>query len=296
LREPSVAKRNPHAFTLVELLVVIGIISLLISVLMPALSKARQTAQAAVCASNMRQVSLAVLNYTIDNRGRFPYGGYAPSGFVLPQYSWTDLIDGYLAGKLTQAELDGNVLDPGQGYRSASSYVLPVLVCPSDPCTADAVGNSPPNGGVPHMTYAMNQVIAHGESPYPPAPPPPSVTMSQVKASSRVLLIVESPNPTPARGRIEGAICSTPVLQSWFLYGGATFNYQSVGIPPHAKHVGLHPGDTFNYAYCDGHVERLYPTDSDGFYNSSWERGIVFAAYWNNFIPARGGWALDGNP
>src|SRR3712207_4640208 len=61
-------------FTLVELLVVIGIIAVLISVLLPALSKARQRAQTVACSSNLRQVFMAARNYATENRDSLPYG------------------------------------------------------------------------------------------------------------------------------------------------------------------------------------------------------------------------------
>jgi prepilin-type N-terminal cleavage/methylation domain-containing protein/prepilin-type processing-associated H-X9-DG protein len=66
---PQRSRPRHRAFTLVELLVVIGIIAILVAVLLPALNKARRQANTAECASNMRQIAEAVLTYVNDNKG-----------------------------------------------------------------------------------------------------------------------------------------------------------------------------------------------------------------------------------
>lgn len=71
--DPMARPRQLAAFTLVELLVVIGIIALLIAILLPALNRARQQAQTVACLANLRTIGQAIFIYS-DDQGSLPYG------------------------------------------------------------------------------------------------------------------------------------------------------------------------------------------------------------------------------
>src|SRR5437773_2391965 len=85
---PVIRFRYAHkAFTLVELLVVIGIIAILVGILLPTLSKVRRQANTLQCSSNMWQVATALIMYIGDNKGRHPPAGIPPITGVY-QYGW----------------------------------------------------------------------------------------------------------------------------------------------------------------------------------------------------------------
>ena len=91
--KPSSGARGlSKGFTLVELLVVIGIIALLISILLPALNRARNSANATACLAQQRQIAMGSLMYALEWKGKFPiqantmnWWGMAPNnGLLLP--------------------------------------------------------------------------------------------------------------------------------------------------------------------------------------------------------------------
>ncbi|MBN2473614.1 MAG: DUF1559 domain-containing protein [Pirellulales bacterium] len=77
---PPITRRNAAAFTLVELLVVIAIIGILVALLLPAIQNAREAARRAQCASQLKQVGLAALDYQAAFK-RFPPGYLGPDRF-----------------------------------------------------------------------------------------------------------------------------------------------------------------------------------------------------------------------
>jgi len=75
----TLARRSARAFTLIELLVVIAIIAILAAMLLPALSRAKESAQSTRCKSNVRQLALGILMY-VDDCGA--YFNYSHGGLV----------------------------------------------------------------------------------------------------------------------------------------------------------------------------------------------------------------------
>jgi hypothetical protein len=83
----AVKPRRPAtliAFTLVELLVVVGIIAVIIAILLPALSAAREAAKRAKCAANLHNMGIACHAFAVENRGRFPMCFHHNTGAVFP--------------------------------------------------------------------------------------------------------------------------------------------------------------------------------------------------------------------
>src|SRR5262245_53902631 len=73
-REAPPRRLRAHAFSLIELLVVIGIIAILIGLLIPTLHGARAASRRTACLSNLRQIGVAIHTYANDNNGSIPFG------------------------------------------------------------------------------------------------------------------------------------------------------------------------------------------------------------------------------
>ncbi len=129
-----------RGFTLVELLVVIGIIALLISILMPALSAARERANRIKCASNLRMIGAGLMLYANDNRGQYPRTVCNNAlGFVA--FTGATAVDPFGMG------------GPNPNDVTAALFLLvrncdinpEIFTCPSSNAEKDTLGNQPSN-------------------------------------------------------------------------------------------------------------------------------------------------------
>ena len=116
------SKRN--AFTLIELLVVIAVIAILLVILIPIGARARELAQRAVCRSNLRQITLAWVQYADDNDGKLVAGA---TRYLSPYDSEPSWVSGYFLTSQSRSELLAN---PDKGALWPYLLNIDIYHCP----------------------------------------------------------------------------------------------------------------------------------------------------------------------
>jgi prepilin-type N-terminal cleavage/methylation domain-containing protein len=257
--------RNARGFTLVELLVVIGIIAVLIAILLPALNRARDSARGVACASNLRQIGVAAAMYLQDNDNMLPLASY----YLTPSYSNRVSFDDFLLPYVGVRPRWNPLTDyPTQDVR--------VFTCPSDRIARNP---RPATDPVPYAnSYAMT-----GSPPWSPltamgtwgevtslvpfsraswSPFLNSVKITKGRASSDILLITERHHANNIQGEPWGSVVtSTQILvaDAGSRYGQVQIG--DVGAPQRPVHAGQ---KKWNYLFLDSHVTMMDPRETWG--------------------------------
>ncbi|MBN8524964.1 MAG: type II secretion system protein [Planctomycetes bacterium] len=226
-------------FTLIELLVVISIIAILAAMLLPAISLVRRAAQASSCASNQRQITLAVLAYADEQTGMLPYanGPTASAAGNLP-YCVYDRLGQYL--QIDADSIPWNAATSSSDIRMMAG-LWKVLRCPGDQRYPGAI-----SFGLNSRFCCDNADLTGGVPTYPPRP------ISRIgKTSSSAVIADIAAGPTWA------GFWSTPVMifgnnvdidapASWTV--GYPYYQPFLVVPRHLKGCNL--------GFLDGHVRR----------------------------------------
>jgi prepilin-type N-terminal cleavage/methylation domain-containing protein len=241
MRSASNVRRG---FTLVELLVVIGIIAVLIAILLPALSRARAQANALKCATNMRDIGQSLLLYGNLHKGQlFPCGaaGFHLGGAVAENQRWPTVV-----------------FDSAQTTMNAANHFVPdIMICPNDDrADLDAAGGS--------HSYDLS-------AGFSPTPAPDQrywikygSTIPGFSYSEVVLLADKWPHNTEWHLDTDGIpnnVVGSDIQGQWYRL---IFNAQS-GTPPFKKQY-KHGRSGNNYLFLDFSVQSQDPG-----YKFSWQ-------------------------
>lgn len=269
--------RRRNGFTLVELLVVVGIISLLIAMLLPALNAAMEAAKTVACASNMRQTAMAVHMYAQENKGQLPYAFNYGTNYNDPlhYYTFFSLIAPQLGLKFDPA-------DP----MASQWYDNSVLVCPSDNLPRNPAYIIYREGG--RSSYSVNGYISDA---YSETNPQYSVfgtnvgsrgtkKLSKIPRPTETLLLVENWGWEPSLGYSTGV---------WG-YGGSSSAKVDRQNSSYGYTIGSGQGNIAVDAGKQGYHNRK---DNRGVCNWAFADGHVEAMNWKQTIMPRNLWQVD---
>jgi prepilin-type N-terminal cleavage/methylation domain-containing protein/prepilin-type processing-associated H-X9-DG protein len=225
--------RDRPGFTLVEFLVVIGVIAVLIAILMPALLKAREAAMSVECESNLRQVTMAVILYANSSNGYLPYDN-----------QWTQTWDQRVA------QVTGLPHDPSK--TSGTIWTCPFVA-------ADGFGNDWTYYGRWSMHYGMNSnymcsIADPGTDDSVTDNNPSFWKLDRCKPTS-ILLSDFSPIYSATDGMYFWSSVNTSWPQSFA--GGTWGNFAPWPVDPKNGKLDLQQwhAKRFNASFMDGHVE-----------------------------------------
>ena len=230
-----------RAFTLIELLVVIAIITLLLSIVLPAVNRVKRSAKATLCGSNLRQLYLSLAMYDQAN-GSLPHGFKQPDAFSgeYPGHASFDLQGLWWF----QTAYDQGVRDFPKGS---------VAWCPENSLIGARL-----KGNVLCGNYGINMSICKSSS----ATTGP-LSLRDINNASKALLIVDSGysiiNWLGASDAPPILFLENPVRESAFYIPGLTFNKNRTISQEFLQDAieGRHPNQTVNVMFADGHSARV---------------------------------------
>jgi len=233
-----------NKFTLIELMIVIAIIGILMSMLLPALGKARMATKRAVCANNLKQMFIAETNYTLSNNDRITPGNI---DFI----SFDDLLADYMGREMTEDQKGQNDLKYSIDADAAINNQS--LMCPNDTFErfhTDKIPRSYVGNG---KDFTSN--VSEGDDRWGPMRGGWAPAIGQVSDSSGTISFTERHGSNNFAGRIVRA----SLENANHLVSGS-----SITPAPHGKYL------RYNFAYWDGHViEKKVSSTCDSYGNPS---------------------------
>jgi prepilin-type N-terminal cleavage/methylation domain-containing protein/prepilin-type processing-associated H-X9-DG protein len=257
------------AFTLVELLVVIGIIAILVAILLPALNSARKKAQAVNCASNMRQLYLACLMFAQDSKGHLPrphqVGDLSNNLPAAKVCVWLHLKPG-AAGHADFADEGGvlwRYLSGGPAAREA------VVMCPGD--TGELPFGAPVSEQYPrNYSYSMNRlIIPKGDAARTAGGRAflPGIRFESVQRPAEKIMWYEELAPNDTWNLTQLDLADSPSARH-----GVNQKGDARLDPYNPEYMSAGLG---NFCFFDGHVVSMSPRDVLDPRNSKYHRPLV---------------------